>query len=226
MSRHCLIIKNILFKTNFFKYVLAKRNLSDEVRVRFAPSPTGKLHIGGLRTALYNYLLAKKHNGKFLLRNEDTDRERLQLDSLDNIISSLKWAGIEPDYGPHVQRLDDIEQGGPWFQSSRLDLYQANVNILLEKKLAYKCFCDETRLDLLRRNAAARQEKIGYDGKCRNLPDDVIENYIQKGKKYVIRFKLDEKEFIYDDLTTGKHSSNPGKQEGIKIILLLYYNLI
>ena len=96
---------------------------ASEVRVRFAPSPTGKLHIGGLRTAFYNYLFAKKYNGKFLLRLEDTDRDRTQPESLENIIESLTWARILPDYGPHAVKHDDVEQGAPWIQSHRLDIY-------------------------------------------------------------------------------------------------------
>ena len=171
--------KLFLCRRNFFKSFLSKRGLSEEVRVRFAPSPTGKLHIGGLRTALYNYLFAKKYNGKFLLRIEDTDRDRFQEDSLDNIIQSLNWAGILPDFGPHVKKTNDKEEGGPWLQSQRLHLYNQHVDILLKNGQAYKCFCDETRLALLRRNAAARQEKIGYDGKCRSLSEEQIQRFIK-----------------------------------------------
>jgi glutamyl-tRNA synthetase len=169
------------------RYFEIKKKLSSiqEVRVRFAPSPTGKLHIGGLRTAFYNFLFAKKYNGKFLLRIEDTDQDRLKENSIENIIESLKWAGIErififlvfslkikiylfffdvADYGPHKKQPDDQEQGAPWFQSERIQFYHEHVEILLQKKKAYHCFCDENRLILLRHNAAKRQEKIGYDG--------------------------------------------------------------
>ncbi len=213
--------KNNLIKP--FYLSISYNNFSSkikEVRVRFAPSPTGKLHIGGLRTAFYNYLFAKKYNGKYLLRIEDTDQDRIKENSISNIIESLRWAGIEADYGPHKKQSDDEEQaGGDWFQSKRLHLYHEHIEILLKSKKAYRCFCDENRLTLLRHNAAKRQEKIGYDGKCRNLSDSTIEKYMNENRKHVVRFKLDDKDIMYNDLTSGKHISNPGKQEGDFVIL-------
>lgn len=215
--------KNLFKKTFFYKIIsICKYSSSEskaEVRVRFAPSPTGKLHIGGLRTAFYNYLLAKKYNGKFLLRIEDTDRDRIKENSLENIFESLKWAGIEPDYGPHKKQSDDDVEGAPWVQSQRLNLYNKHADILVESKKAYRCFCDENRLILLRRNAAKHQEKIGYDGKCRNLSESTVKKYLDDGRKYVVRFKLDDKDYLYDDMTSGKHISNPGKQEGDFVIV-------
>ena len=190
-----------------------------EVRVRFAPSPTGKLHLGGLRTALYNYLFAKKHNGLFLLRIEDTDQERLKRDSVDNIVESLRWTGIEADYGPHRKREDDAEQGAPWLQSQRLHLYAKYAEQLLAQGKAYKCFCDETRLNLLRRNAQRNQEKLKYDGKCRHLTPDAVRKYVSEGRKYVIRFKLPDRDVTYEDMIGGKHTSNPGAQEGDFILV-------
>lgn len=215
--------KALLNKTLYFKIINSCRYNSveslNEVRVRFAPSPTGKLHIGGLRTAFYNYLFAKKYNGTFLLRIEDTDRDRLKENSIENIIESLKWAGIEPDYGPHKVQPDDELQGGPWFQSQRLKFYHKHVQVLLESKHAYRCFCDENRLILLRHNAAKRQEKIGYDGKCRHLSEQTIQKYLREKKPYVIRFKLDDRDIMYNDLTSGKHVSNPGRQEGDFVLI-------
>lgn len=192
---------------------------ASQVRVRFAPSPTGKLHIGGLRTAFYNYLFARKHNGVFILRLEDTDQERLKTDSFENIIESLKWAKLEPDYSPHINKPDDLEQGAPWRQSQRLDIYNTYACKLLDSGHAYLCFCDEARLELLRRNSAKRLEKIGYDGKCKHLPKSTIDEYVQQGRSFVVRFKLDDKEVVYNDLTTGLHKSSPGKQEGDFIII-------
>lgn len=200
-------------------YFTPKRFVNQQVRVRFAPSPTGKLHIGGLRTAFYNYLFARKYKGKFLLRIEDTDQERFQSDSIENIIESLRWAGLEPDYGPHLHKKDDLEQGGPWLQSKRLDIYHKYVQILLDSQKAYMCFCDEARLSLLRRNAAKKQEKLSYDGKCRHLSQETRETYLKEGRPYVIRFKLEDKEVSFNDLTTGIHKSNPAKQEGDFIII-------
>ena len=197
------------------------RNLtsSNEVRVRFAPSPTGKLHIGGLRTAFYNYLFAKKHNGTFILRIEDTDQERLQPGSIENIIKSLNWAGIEADYGPNIVKSDDMVQGAPWMQSKRLELYQKHIELLIEQGKAYYCFCDETRLELLRRNAAKRQENLKYDRKCLYLSSETIKSYLNEQRPHVIRFKLDDRDVIYEDMANGIHKSNPGKQEGDFVIL-------
>jgi glutamyl-tRNA synthetase len=197
----------------------SKNKQFDEIRVRFAPSPTGKLHIGSLRTAFYNYLFAKKYNGKFLLRIEDTDQERLKKDSIENIVESLDWAGIRPDYGPNISNADDSTQGAPWLQSKRLDLYQKYADQLLRENKAYMCFCDETRLELLRRNAAKRQENLKYDRKCAHLSKETLEKYLAENRSYVIRFKLDDKEITYEDLTNGMHKSNPGKQEGDFVII-------
>lgn len=194
-------------------------NKNEEVRVRFAPSPTGKLHIGGLRTALYNYIFAHKHRGTFILRIEDTDQERFKQGSVEFLLESLKWANIQPDYGPHLKKDDDLIQGAPWQQSKRLNLYKEYAEKLLESKKAYRCFCDESRLELLRREASKRQEKISYDGKCSHSSQETIEKYLAEGRKSVIRFKLDDRDIIFNDMTVGLHSSNPGKNEGDFIIL-------
>jgi glutamyl-tRNA synthetase len=216
-----MILKHLLSPNNpnLSFLTLFKRFNSSQVRVRFAPSPTGKLHIGGLRTAFYNYLFAKKHNGVFLLRVEDTDQERLVPNSVENIVESLNWAGIQPDYGPHMPKPDDIEQGAPWIQSKRLELYNRHGKELVDKKKAYVCFCDETRLEMLRRNAAKRHESLKYDGKCSHLSEDTIQKYLNEKRPYVIRFKLEDRDVSYEDLTNGIHKSNPGKIEGDFIIL-------
>ena len=215
---------NRIFRKNILKYNFIVNNSflhtnPREVRVRFAPSPTGKLHIGGLRTAFYNYLFAKKYNGKFLLRIEDTDRDRIQVNSLENIIESLNWANISPDYGPHKVNIDDIEQGAPWVQSQRLDIYEKFIKILLETKQAYRCFCDEGRLQLLKKNAAKQSIKISYDGKCSHLDDQVVESYLKEGRSFSVRFKLKDKDVIYNDMTTGMHKSNIYRTEGDFILM-------
>jgi glutamyl/glutaminyl-tRNA synthetase len=108
----------------------------ENIRVRFAPSPTGYLHVGGLRTALYNYLFAKRNNGKFILRIEDTDRNRYVEGAVEKLISSLKWAGLEYDEGPDVGG-----DYGPYMQSQRLDIYMKYAKELIDNGNAYYCFC-------------------------------------------------------------------------------------
>ena len=132
-----------------YAYGIIIRHSSSEVRVRFAPSPTGQLHIGGYRTALYNYLFAKKNNGKFILRLEDTDQSRIVPGAADLMEKTLNWGHIFPDESPLTGG-----KYGPYNQSERLHHYHQAVNTLLESDNAYKCFCTEKRLDLLRKEAA------------------------------------------------------------------------
>ena len=117
--------------------------MADNIRVRFAPSPTGYLHVGGLRTALYNFLFARKHNGTLILRIEDTDRSRYVEGAIENLINSLHWAGLEFDEGPFLQ-------------SQRLHLYKKYVDELLVKKKAYYCFCNAERLEQVRKELEAK----------------------------------------------------------------------
>jgi glutamyl-tRNA synthetase len=165
--------------------MMLKRLYSTGVRVRFAPSPTGKIHIGGLRTAFYNYLFAKKFKGKFLLRIEDTDQDRLHKDSVENIIESLRWTNLIPDCGPGFSA-----DASTYIQSNRLDLYRDHMKYLFDAKVAYKCFCDANRIELLRRNSVRNQERIAYDGKCRHLSEKTLKENETAGKPYVIRFKV------------------------------------
>jgi glutamyl-tRNA synthetase len=137
------------------------------VRVRFAPSPTGYLHVGGARTAIYNYLFAKATGGTFYLRIEDTDRKRYNEDALKDLLRDLKWLGINWDEGPS-------------FQSERLEIYGKAAQELIEKDQAYHCFCTEERLQTL---------EHGYDRHCRNLPKEEAVKKIEAGEKFVIRFK-------------------------------------
>ena len=123
-----------------------------EFRLRFAPSPTGYLHIGGLRTALYNYLYAQHNNGKFILRIEDTDQTRFVEGAIENLIDSLKWAGVKYDEGVFVEDHKIVERGeyGPYIQSKRLDIYKKYVDELIENDHAYYCFCSKERLEEVR----------------------------------------------------------------------------
>lgn len=160
----------------------------EEIRVRFAPSPTGYLHIGGARTALFNYFFAKRYGGKFILRIEDTDRERFKEDSVKQIISSLKWLGIEWDEGPEIGG-----RYGPYFQSERLELYRREAQRLVEEGKAYYCFCTEEETVMERKIQNSIKVPYRYSGKCSTLSKEEIEANIKMGKPYVIRIKLPRK---------------------------------
>ncbi|OXT09267.1 glutamate--tRNA ligase [Thermoanaerobacterium thermosaccharolyticum] len=148
-----------------------------DVRVRFAPSPTGNLHIGGARTALFNWLFARHNNGKMILRVDDTDLERSTGDSMKAIIDGLKWLGIDWDEGPI-------------YQSKRLDLYKNYADKLVKEGKAYYCFCTKEELDEMRKEAQKAGKPPMYSGKCRNLSADEVKKYMDEGKKYVVRLKV------------------------------------
>ena len=170
------------------------------VRVRFAPSPTGYLHVGGARTAIYNYFFAKAMKGTFYLRIEDTDRKRYNEEALHDLLRDLRWLGLQWDEGPDCE--GDV---GPYFQSERLDIYAREIKKLLDSGNAYYCFCTEERLQEVR----AAQEKsgavvTGYDRHCRNIPREEAEERIARGEKAVIRFKVPETGITgFDDLIRG-----------------------
>jgi glutamyl-tRNA synthetase len=170
------------------------------VRVRYAPSPTGLQHIGSVRTALYNYLFARARGGKFILRIEDTDRERYNPEALQDIYDSYSWLGIRWDEGPDVGG-----PVGPYFQSQRLDLYHLHVEELVAKGLAYRCYCSSDRLDALRKTQAERKLPIGYDGHCRSLGEAERRDAEARGVKPVIRLKIPlEESTTYTDLLLGE----------------------
>ena len=150
-----------------------------EVRVRFAPSPTGDLHVGGVRAALFNYLYAKHNNGKFVLRIEDTDAERSTEESINIIFEGLKWLGIDWDEEPI-------------YQSQRGDLYTKAIEQLAEAGLAYRCFCTKERLDELREKAKAEKKLFIYDKKCANIPPEEAKARAEAGEPFVWRFRLPE----------------------------------
>ena len=155
------------------------------VRTRFAPSPTGFLHVGGLRAALYNYLFAKHEGGTFLLRIEDTDQTRLVEGALENIIASMRWAGIDYDEGP-------LKEGdcGPYIQSKRTKLYHEHCNQLLESGVAYYCFCSSARLDELRAKQVEQKLPPMYDRRCRSLSADEVKGNLDAGMPHVVRQKI------------------------------------
>ncbi|TDG48058.1 hypothetical protein AWZ03_005475 [Drosophila navojoa] len=185
-----------------------------EVRVRFAPSPTGYLHLGGLRTALYNYLFARHSGGKFLLRIEDTDQTRLVPGATERLIEDLLWAGIEIDEGPGFGGAH-----GPYIQSQRRELYSQAVERLLENGSAYRCFCTERRLDLLRKDALRTRQVPRYDNKCRHLTPEQVQQQLDKGAPYCIRFKLTSHEEPLQDLIYGSVQHNVSETEGDPVIM-------
>ncbi len=154
------------------------------IRTRFAPSPTGYLHVGGARTALYSWLYARKHGGKFILRIEDTDLERSTPESVNAILEGMAWLGLEYDEGP-------------FYQTHRFDRYNEAIERLLEKGLAYRCDCSKERLEKLREEQMAKKLKPRYDGRCRCREVD-------PGKPHVVRFRNpDEGTVVFQDLVRG-----------------------
>jgi glutamyl-tRNA synthetase len=168
------------------------------IRDRYAPSPTGALHLGGARTVLFNYLFARKMKGQFVLRIEDTDRHRFDPTSLDSILEGIRWLGLEWDEGPEV--------GGPhapYFQSQRLPQYQAAADRLVAGGHAYRCFCTPERLDELRREQERLHLPPGYDGHCRNLDPVDVEARLLASDPYVIRMRIPAGVTIVEDLVRG-----------------------
>ena len=157
-------------------------------RVRVAPSPTGHMHLGTARTALYDYLLAKKTGGKFILRVEDTDLKRTVPGAEQEIMDGLRWLGLDYDEGPDVGGAF-----GPYRQTERREIYQQHANILINKGHAYPCFCTPERLDKMRKEQQARKEFFHYDGTCRRLNPDEAARRVANGEPHVIRFKLRRK---------------------------------
>ncbi len=151
------------------------------VRTRYAPSPTGFMHVGNLRTALYEYLIAKSQGGRFVLRIEDTDRERLVEGAVDVIYNTLKVAGLSHDEGPDVGG-----EYGPYVQSERKDMYLPYAEQLIKEGKAYRCFCTKERLEKLSEESVGG----GYDGHCRDLPQEEIDRLLEEGTPYVIRQKM------------------------------------
>ena len=175
------------------------RRMSESVRTRFAPSPTGFLHVGTARTALYSYLFARRNGGQFVLRIEDTDTGRNVADSAAGIVDGLRWLGLDWDEGylkggPH----------GPYVQTERLDRYHAAVNALVAQRDAYLCYCTTEELEQRRKAAEASGLPPGYDGHCRHLRPDQVRAYEAEGRKPAVRFRLpDEGQTVVEDLVRG-----------------------
>ncbi len=174
------------------------------VRTRFAPSPTGYLHIGGARTALYNWIFARQNNGKFVLRIEDTDAERSTEESIEAILESMKWLNLDWDEGP--EKDGDY---GPYFQSKRLDIYNKYLDKLIEEGKAYRCFCTPEELAEKKEKARKEKKQYKYDGKCRNLSKEEINKNLKENKPFVIRLKVPQnEEIIFNDIVRGEIKVN------------------
>lgn len=175
-------------------------------RTRFAPSPTGYLHVGGLRTALYAYLVAKQAGGDFLLRIEDTDQGRLVADSIPKILESLYWAGIVPDEGVVLENNVVSQKGskGAYIQSERLPIYQKYAQDLLDAGQAYYCFCTSERLEQVRDFQQKNKLPTGYDGHCLKLSADEVKENLASGQTKVVRLKMPKDgESTFHDLIRG-----------------------
>jgi len=170
------------------------------LKVRFAPSPTGPLHIGGARSALFNYLLARKENGVFIVRSEDTDLERSSRESEQNILAALRWLNIQWNEG-----LEVGGENGPYRQTERLALYQEYTNKLLAEGHAYYCYCTEEELEQERQELIAKGETPRYLGKCRNLTEEQRKKYEAEGRKPVVRFRVPEgQQIVINDRVRGE----------------------
>lgn len=171
---------------------------ASEVRVRFAPSPTGLLHIGGVRTALFNFLFAKKSKGKFILRIEDTDVERSKKEHEQDIVQSLKWYGLIWDEG-----IEKEGPFGPYRESERAHIYKKYIKTLLEKDAAYRCFCTKEELEAIRSDQLSRGRQPRYTGRCASLDHKIIERYREQRRPFVIRFRMPSKSVVVKDMIRG-----------------------
>jgi glutamyl-tRNA synthetase len=173
--------------------------MKSEVRVRIAPSPTGYMHLGLARTALFNWLFARHNNGTFIVRIDDTDEARSTDESLSQILSALKWLGLDWDEG--------IEKGGeyaPYVQSQRLDIYTEYANKLLDMGKAYYCYCSLEELEAERKQAQEEKKAYVYSGRCRKLSEEQKAKFISEGRKPSIRLIADDRTIIVNDLIKGQ----------------------
>jgi glutamyl-tRNA synthetase len=176
-----------------------------QVRCRFAPAPSGAIHVGNARTALYSWLTARHHGGAFVLRVEDTDASRVSEEAFHLVMESLRWLGIGWDEGPDV--------GGPYApyrQSERMDIYREHADRLVAEGRAYRCYCTPEELERQRQEALARGEAPGYDGRCRTRTREEIGAFEAEGRPSALRFWMPEREFVVEDLLKGEVRFAPG----------------
>lgn len=176
------------------------------VRTRFAPSPTGYLHIGGLRTCLYNVLLSRQQGGVFMLRIEDTDRERYVPGAVESLLATLGRVGLLPDEGPKLENGVVVQTGdrGPYIQSERLPIYAEHAKKLLEQGNAYYCFCSSERLSSLRKQQEIAKLPTKYDRHCLSLAPQEIESRLSSNEPHVIRLRMPDGETAFDDAVRGR----------------------
>ncbi len=180
------------------------------VKTRFPPSPTGFIHIGSLRTALYNFYFAKKHHGTFLLRIEDTDRARLVPGAVEALIRTLSTMGITYEEGPMLEDGVVVERGehGPYVQSNRLEIYKTYVQKLIDQKVAYHCFCSKERLEDLRNTQSAAKQPTKYDRVCLKLSEQEVSSRLEKNELHVIRMLIPEGKTTFVDEVRGSITIN------------------
>ena len=176
------------------------------VRCRFAPAPSGSLHVGNVRSALFSWLWARHNEGVFILRVEDTDASRVTEEAFRGVLDDLRWLGLDWDEGPEVGGPH-----GPYRQSERAQLYREKVQELLAGGHAYRCYCTEAELEQRKQAAMARGEAPGYDGHCRALADTQIASYEAEGRTSVVRFRMPDTEQVVDDLVKGEVRWAPGE---------------
>lgn len=185
------------------------------MRLRFAPSPTGYLHIGNARTAIINYLLSKKYNAGFVLRVEDTDMERSTRESEDSILADLHWLGIEWSEGP-----DKPGNCGPYRQSERFDIYREYTDKMIESGAAYRCYCTHEEIESMREEAQRENRNAVYNGHCRNLSEKQREAYEKEGRSYTVRFRVEDNIPIsFEDTLKGTMSFDSSNIGGDFIIV-------
>jgi glutamyl-tRNA synthetase/nondiscriminating glutamyl-tRNA synthetase len=173
------------------------------IRVRFAPSPNGPLHLGNARTALFNWLFARHTGGKFILRVEDTEMDRAKTNFEKQLIDDLVWLGLTWDEGPNESGPGETGEFGPYRQSKRLEIYLNHTIQLLADGKAYRCFCTQEELEAERQQAIARQKPQIYSGRCRNLPKSEIKENLVRGKSYSVRLKLPDHPIRFHDVARG-----------------------
>jgi len=188
---------------------------NENVRVRFAPSPTGLLHVGNARTALYNWLFARRHGGAFILRIEDTDMERSETRYEHQLIEDLRWLGLDWDEGPegtaaaHSLWGDEHGRHGPYRQSERLKIYAKHTERLLKEGKAYPCFCAPEELEAERKSAAAEHRPQAYSGKCRYLSQEQVDENLRAGMPFAVRLKIEDHPLTFHDLVRGEVKFEP-----------------
>ena len=175
------------------------------VRCRFAPAPSGSLHVGNVRSALFSWLWARRNDGTFILRVEDTDASRVTEEAFRGVLEDLRWLGIDWDEGPEVGGGH-----GPYRQSERLGIYHEMVDRLLDERAAYRCYCTEEERKAREAAARERGEPPGYDGHCRDLSEEEVAAYVGEGRTSVVRFRMPDHEWVVEDLVKGEVRWPPG----------------